>query len=898
MTESQKMNMEEHGYPFKFSIVMAVYKVEDYIREAIDSLLAQTLNFEENVQLILVNDGSPDNSGSICDEYKERFPHNIIVVHKENGGVSSARNAGLDLVQGRYVNFMDPDDKLSEVTLKTVYETFVGNEHFVDIVNIPIIEFEARNGGNYWNYKFKRGSRITNLNMNHKDILQSVSSSFFKKSDFKTLRFDTSLSVGEDTKICVEILLKKQQYYLLTSHCVYYHRIRKNMEFTTQDIDIEKHILMLKFLSLDLCKSCLSCYGYVPAYVQFTVMQAVKNTINNSKFNLAPLAERIYKDVICTVEEILGYIGDHIIFDLNMTNEYRMYLLKLKYSQWYKVSKYLNGAIVTAQNSKIAIIENLYTFLNTIQIIDNNVRISGYMDMSPFISESSVFCLVNDEKFFAETVDMDNNRYSLGHIASHRNSFEIQLPINLCNGSCEIILGVELGDGHEIRRNKLSFGQFSPLSREVNKSYYFKQGYEVRTNGKTLYIRKVGFLKRVKSEVAFLRELGKLKKPGSKRAIIIRILYYIFKLIYRKEIWLIFDKADVAGDNGEALYHYLIKKGCKDKKVFFSVGKNTSDYLRLKQKNVIIPYMSHYFKFLYLVSDKIISAYSHIEFSNPFLGTSHYYRDLCSDRKMCFLQHGVIHNGVGVGLNKSSKNLSLFVSSTNAENVFLKSHKLGYTDEIVLTGMPRFDSLYNDPLNIISIMPTWRRSLFEGYDASIGMWVAKGGFESSSYFLFYNALITAPNLLTCLRGNNYKLRLVLHPVMNAFLHYFSSAPEIEIVAKGEVKYTELFATSSLLVTDYSSIAFDYVYLRKPMFYAQFDYEEFRRTQYEEGYFSYESDGFGEVEHTLEGTINRIIEYVENDCLLKDKYRQRIENTFAFNDKNNCERVYQAILALN
>ena len=94
--------------------------------------------------------------------------------------------------------------------------------------------------------------------------------------------------------------------------------------------------------------------------------------------------------------------------------------------------------------------------------------------------------------------------------------------------------------------------------------------------------------------------------------------------------------------------------------------------------------------------------------------------------------------------------------------------------------------------------------------------------------------------------------------------------------------------------------FDFAYLRKPVIYTQFDQEEFFAGEhvYTKGYFDYERDGFGEVECDLDATVDRIIEYMENGCELKDKYRQRIDNFYAFNDRNNCERVYQKIMELN
>ena len=113
------------NYLFKFSIVTAVYNVAPYLSEAIDSILSQDIGFLESVELILVNDGSTDASGAICDEYQHKYPENIVVIHKPNGGVASARNAGIAVARGRYVNFMDSDDKLTPDTLSSVYDFFI-----------------------------------------------------------------------------------------------------------------------------------------------------------------------------------------------------------------------------------------------------------------------------------------------------------------------------------------------------------------------------------------------------------------------------------------------------------------------------------------------------------------------------------------------------------------------------------------------------------------------------------------------------------------------------------------------------------------------------------------------------------------------------------------------------
>lgn len=92
------------------SVIVPVYKVEKYIKKCIESIINQTY---ENLEIILVDDGSPDNCGKICDEYAKKDKR-IKVIHKENGGVSSARNLGLEKSNGQYITFIDSDDWIEE----------------------------------------------------------------------------------------------------------------------------------------------------------------------------------------------------------------------------------------------------------------------------------------------------------------------------------------------------------------------------------------------------------------------------------------------------------------------------------------------------------------------------------------------------------------------------------------------------------------------------------------------------------------------------------------------------------------------------------------------------------------------------------------------------------------
>lgn len=120
----------------KLSIIVPIYKVEQYLSKCVESLLDQDLPREE-YEIILVDDGSPDNCLAICEEYA-RAHDNVRVVHRENGGLSAARNSGIEVAQGQYVQFVDSDDYLEPNVLKTLVEK-------MDADHLDVLRFNYQN---------------------------------------------------------------------------------------------------------------------------------------------------------------------------------------------------------------------------------------------------------------------------------------------------------------------------------------------------------------------------------------------------------------------------------------------------------------------------------------------------------------------------------------------------------------------------------------------------------------------------------------------------------------------------------------------------------------------------------------------------------------------------------
>jgi len=189
----------------QISIIVPVYNVEKYLHKCIDSVLAQTLT---NFELILVDDGSQDKSGKICDEYFGEDDR-IIVIHKKNGGVSSARNTGLDKATGHYICFIDSDDTVDNDYLAVMYR--LAAESNADLVicglkmfsNGKQVDYGSNNIGLYKSEEFAK----IFLNLLNSSYLNYVYSKLYKTKLIKNkLYFDQSIDIGEDTIFVLEVL--------------------------------------------------------------------------------------------------------------------------------------------------------------------------------------------------------------------------------------------------------------------------------------------------------------------------------------------------------------------------------------------------------------------------------------------------------------------------------------------------------------------------------------------------------------------------------------------------------------------------------------------------------------------------------------------------------------------
>lgn len=222
----------------EISVIVPVYKVEKYLNKCIDSILAQTF---EDFELILVDDGSPDRCGEICDEYARR-DNRIKVIHKENGGVSSARNAGLDIARGKYVNFIDSDDWIEKEALETLYK--LSSQTGADIVQgkgsivkdeLEVKLIKKRSFNEYSNIE----ALYELFNYKNGEIRIVAFNKLYLRKLFKYLRYPEG-KIYEDEYLTPRLIYKANKILVVNSQ-LYHYRLSENSimrsEFNIKNLD-------------------------------------------------------------------------------------------------------------------------------------------------------------------------------------------------------------------------------------------------------------------------------------------------------------------------------------------------------------------------------------------------------------------------------------------------------------------------------------------------------------------------------------------------------------------------------------------------------------------------------------------------------------------------------------
>ncbi len=367
--------------------------------------------------------------------------------------------------------------------------------------------------------------------------------------------------------------------------------------------------------------------------------------------------------------------------------------------------------------------------------------------------------------------------------------------------------------------------------------------------------------------------------------------------------WVLMDRVDSAHDNAEHLFKHM-RAADPDRRVWFALDRTSRDYRRLKREGVghLLAYGSLRWMLVCLNATHVVSSQA-----GPYVDSPQSLRSIQRLRwRFVFLQHGVVHTGLHRWLNRRS--FDLFLTSTSDEYAAIVGDGSPYRftpREVALTGMPRFDRLMRLAADVsdrsaIVVAPTWRESLFSSGADARGLRDERDDFAETEYASQWRAFLTSSELRDVARASGKRIDFMPHPNIKPYLDQFGLPDDVNVLSYETHDIQRVLADAAVLVTDYSSIAFDAAFIARPVVYFQFDRSDVFRGSHttRQGYYSYDDDGFGRVVKSADEAVAAVQELADGSFEVPVEYQRRMDAAFPFRDDGACQRVIDAVAALD
>ncbi|MCI9087073.1 MAG: glycosyltransferase [Clostridia bacterium] len=882
----------------KFSILVLLETSEN-IKEAIFDLV-KTINFLDTEIILLDNIGAKAENSEL-EETLLKYPA-IVYIDAKNKNKSEAYNIGIQKATGNYITFIEQGVKYDKGAISNV-KKYIEKEQ-AKIICLKSYYVQAKN-----TKKYKMSPNINskiNLIIEPLKIGLALEGYFFQKELVE--QFDGNIHF-EDAKIkfILENLMKCPEYYVVKNKFVYYTTPKED-DTSTNLIQYDKQWynssltdFVIPFLK--------GIRGEIPSFIQEAMLYYIfaKYNCNSNDRNKMILSREEAKDFFDSTAIALTYIDTDLILQRDKESLYR-------------IPRWIAYQFVLAKNQKLGLETNLKIADEMIYLCDdkdkhlfsqiedehitvyaiNSTNETIEIDFSVSIQDMmqekdvSVFVKYNDKIIEATKTDCYPLLKVFGLTIAKKIYFhlsikaeqkgKIEFYFKYQDKECKFNIKYEKVQAH-LNNSRFSYWQ-------INDKYYLcnKRDHLV-IEPKRIFS---GLWKEVKYFIA--RIIRAKRIIFALKYFTLRLAYWCVKPFYKsKQIWITFDKLYKAGDNGEYIYRY-IKENHPEIKIYYVIKRESLDYKRLKnEKNAhILVYETFKHKLVSLLSTAILdthaNAISYCSFDTKRARS--YIGDLFNAEVIC-IQHGLSIQKIAQYQNRLFDNIKLYCCASQYEiHNLLDNPMYDFREnQIELTGLARYDGLKSNEQRQILITPTWRRNIVNSNVAHIKK-DHNTFFKNSKYYQIYNQLINDKKLIETAKKHNYKITYLLHPAISAQKEDFEKNEDVEIIAATDnMNYEKILTEASLMVTDYSGVQFDFAYMRKPIVYY---HPNELPPHYDAGGLQYETMGFGPICKTHEEIVAQLCNYMEKNCQIEEEYIKRANDFFAYDDYNNCERIYQSI----
>lgn len=907
----------------KISIVIA--KKNENFQNTLDNILSQQKISFSDIEII-IEDGSgiPVEDGALA-EYRKKV--SLCYESLPDAETAALYNAGLEKANGEIVNFITTDvfyqseDVLCRALESTVSCTAVFSVGYYDR------DTDKRTG-----YAMQPGLEgIYDLRETPYFLPFNLFGYFFRRELIEKIRFSEAYYDECDKKFLLD--------FLRDNYILHYYKSSRITSLEPFENNTSKCAIQYKPWwyneSLDNYYNELSGLENIPVHLQEAVMYLVFAKINCNlqdrskgvvpKEEYDGLAERIFR--------VVSLLDDKVILQSETNDKDKRIKHRFKMPRWIKIyllrNKYKTLGISVDEfitddklfyvsdkdgeqtvNTYISDLTKEKVTVYAVNKKDGKLCFDCSTTVIDYLEEGSfeLYAALEGRGGKGEARRIEVKRSGIypllkifGKTIAERYRFIIELDLEKVSHADRLCVYAEY-KGETVRHN-FNFSSVYARLNNIRNSYWRIENFLLVNKKDSVVFKKSGAVRTIMHELAF--DAKALRRAGRKIAsmlgvktvvlILFRWLYYLTRPIYKnRHIWITWDKLYKAGDNGEYMYQYCRKN--KNANIYYMIKKDSPDYERLmaQDRKHVLVFKSFKARFIALHSEVILNTHANIVSSCGFdFMAKPFVSGLFNPEVIC-IQHGLTIQRIAQFQNRLFDNIKLYCCASPLEVENILGEMYGYSPESVkLTGLARYDGLRSNDKRIILITPTWRRNVVNSSVAHIKK-AHNDNFKNSEYFRIYNSLINNRELIDCANSTGYKIIYLLHPAMSGQLEDFDRNEFVDIIpATGDINYEKILTESSLMVTDYSGVQFDFAYQRKPLVYY---HPDTLPPHYDAGLLDYETMAFGPVCKNEQQIVSQLCDYMRNNCVIKEKYKINADNFFAFDDFGNCERIYNEIIS--
>lgn len=629
------------------------------------------------------------------------------------------------------------------------------------------------------------------------------------------------------------------------------------------------------------------CFALYLLYLKYYVNQTIydKYILDDDGFSRF---EQLAADALRLIDRAV-YSDAEVVNKLE--SEYCRYLYNLGRNGDISVSidegRILVDGVPCTKNSMQCVVYAINIIKDEL-VVDAAV-INNVFEMS---QNGSIAASAGGREYPMVRTDIYSEIRAFGHTVLDRPTYQIRISLE------DAAAGVRITGRAGSDQIVIPLGFRKVASRLTDKSansYCRLNGYLLSYRKGTLHVQR-GYKGWIGRELRFLRDIPRIRKDrrDARNAIILRILYRLYSIFSSsRPKWVFFDKIYKGGDNGEHLFSYACEN-VSYADSYYIIRKDTKDYPRLRARygRRVLAYNSLRQKLIVMKADMLFATHANaFQFCGFGPTLQACFRGELKARVVC-IQHGLTIQDMPQHQSRLVDNTRAYYCASEKEIINLRQTAYGYAeDELLLTGLPRYDGLKSRDIRQILITPTWRRELVISGNRTGDSKEYNPRFRESEYFRIYNELINNEKMLKCAEETGYSIMFLLHPTLGAQLKDFSAPDAVKLVNGATALYDDILAESSLMVTDYSGVQFDFAYMKKPVVYY---HPEELPPQYESGHFSYAEDGFGPIISKQAELVDALCDYMKNGCAMEERYSDRVGRFFRYTDDRNCERICAAV----